>query len=614
MNTQTLIGADKSASATAAPTIRKLVIERFRGLQKFEWWPQVGTNLILGGGDIGKSTILDAIGLLLSPTNNANLSEADYWQRKVEDGFRIEAVMSLPDYTGIAQLTKNIWPWNWDGKEAVLPDIEAAPGKMEVHDPVYRVQVCGSPEFDLIYEIIQPDETTNHFPATVRRKIGIVRLSSDDRNDRDLRLVQGSGLDRLLSDKTLKARLQRKLATTDIEETLSEEAKRALEELDGAFKLEALPHGLGLGLVSGQSMSLNALVGLLATKDAIKLPLVTWGAGTRRLAALEISTAHHADKPIMLVDEVERGLEPYRQRGFMADLQTNGSQVFLTTHSAAALSAATTASVWYLDSGHNIGLLHADLSHHLRHNPEAFLSRLTIICEGPTEMGFVQRLLERAIGADLLAYGIWLVDGNGNEHTLKALDALMTAGLTFAGFADDEDKFPEKWARLQQKLGTGLFRWPKGCLEENLIALLPDEELEDFVADPEDELTGDRRRTLADRLKIAESDFPTLRQKAPNFRKLIVEAATGFVPDDRKDEKKILQKHCRKWFKSLGGGRELADKAFAFNLWPKLQGQLLPFCNAIRESVALPPITDITIPDGKTATASAENTAAQMSA
>lgn len=435
---------EKKTVATVAPVIRKLIIERFRGIQRLEWWPAKGVNLILGGGDVGKSTVLDAIALLLSPTNSATLSEADYWRRRVEDGFRIEAVMSLPEGAGITQQTKNIWPWEWDGKNAKLPVVDEGAGKVEAVDPVYCVQVCGTPDFDLAFQVIQPDGTTDHFAAAVRRKIGMVRLSGDDRNDRDLRLIQGSGLDRLLSHKTLRARLQQKLAATDIEGALTDDGKNALADLDALFKERMLPDGLGLGLISGQGASLNALIGLMATKDAVKLPLASWGAGTRRLAALEIAAAHHGDNPITLVDEVERGLEPYRQRALIRELQEGESQVFLTTHSATALSAGSMSSVWYIDAAGGIGELHTDVAHHLENDPEAFLSRVTIFCEGPTEMGFVEELLARAIGEDLLAHGIWIADGNGNEHTLKALCALVGSGLQFAGFADDEGTYPEK--------------------------------------------------------------------------------------------------------------------------------------------------------------------------
>jgi hypothetical protein len=38
-------------------------------------------NVILGGGDVGKTTVLEAIALLLSPSNATVLSESDYWHR-----------------------------------------------------------------------------------------------------------------------------------------------------------------------------------------------------------------------------------------------------------------------------------------------------------------------------------------------------------------------------------------------------------------------------------------------------------------------------------------------------------------------------------------------------
>jgi putative ATP-dependent endonuclease of the OLD family len=54
-----------------APIIARLTIERFRGVASFTWQPAKGTNIVLGGGDAGKTTILDAIALLLNPTNAA---------------------------------------------------------------------------------------------------------------------------------------------------------------------------------------------------------------------------------------------------------------------------------------------------------------------------------------------------------------------------------------------------------------------------------------------------------------------------------------------------------------------------------------------------------------
>lgn len=95
--------------STAA--IYSLSIERFRGILSLKWQPALGLNVILGGGDAGKTTILEAIALLLSPVNPTNLSDPDYHGRQIDLGFSIEGVLSLPLASGIGNQVKPCWPW-----------------------------------------------------------------------------------------------------------------------------------------------------------------------------------------------------------------------------------------------------------------------------------------------------------------------------------------------------------------------------------------------------------------------------------------------------------------------------------------------------------------------
>ncbi len=168
-----------------APTILRLTIERFRCIKSLQWLPAKGVNMIVGGGDVGKTAILDAIGLILSPTNPSVVPDTDYYLREDKEGFAIEAVVSLPAASGINQLIKPSWPWDWNGAEPVTPSIaEDAVG----HDrPVYRLRVRGTDELELAYEIVQPDGNTEALRIALRRQIGLVRLSGDDRNDRQNR-------------------------------------------------------------------------------------------------------------------------------------------------------------------------------------------------------------------------------------------------------------------------------------------------------------------------------------------------------------------------------------------------------------------------------------------
>jgi putative ATP-dependent endonuclease of OLD family len=575
-----------------APTIYRLRIERFRCIRTFTWHPGKGVNVILGGGDVGKTTILDAIALLLSPTNPATLSDTDYHARAVDAGFVIEAIFSLPPQSGIGHQTKPSWPWEWNGNDIRVPGIA---GESTSGEPVYKLRLRGTEDLELIYEIVQPDGTADSMSVGLRRGIGLVRLSGDDRNDRDLRLVQGSALDRLLSDKALRSRLATEMAKSDVAGQLGPEGKAALQALDSVFKKKNLPDDLDLAITGGQGMSISALIGLTANRGGVQLPLASWGSGTRRFAALAIAEQNQGDAPITVVDEVERGLEPYRQRVLMGNLLVSASQVFLTTHSPAAVSAAADASLWYVDHCGGIGQLEsAHVERQRKHDPECFLARLTIVAEGVTELGFASVLLEKTFGSVLQRYGVHITDGNGHESALGLLEALSAAGLRFGGFADDEGKHPTRWAKLSQELGALLFRWQSGCLEKNVIAAVTDEMLEALLIDPEDEKTGMRLRTLAERLGIEEKDFATIKATAGvNLRDLILATAQGEVPADKTAEKRHYQSHSQTWFKTANGGRELAAKVFSLGAWHKLRQELLPFCNAVRKTVDLDEVADL---------------------
>lgn len=575
-----------------APIIYRLRIEGFRGIKKLEWHPQPGMNIVLGGGDVGKTTLLDAIGLLLSPTNPATLPDFEYHRRDLTSGFTIEAVMHLPADTLISQQRRASWPWEWNGKAPVVPTLSdgVVPG-----EPVYVLRVCGTPDLELDYEIVQPSGETDPISTGLRRAIGLVRLSGDDRNDRDLRLLHGSALDRLLSDNTLRSRLGRKLAGSDVRDALEFEAKDTLLALDQTFQSRALPNQLDLSIVGAQGVSITSLIGLTADRDGVQLPLASWGAGTRRLAALAIAEHNHDAFPITLVDEVERGLEPYRQRLLISKLQSGNSQVFLTTHSAVAISAATSASVWYLDHAGHLGCLdHAKIVKHQRLQPETFLSRLAIVAEGAAEVGFVSALLEKALGASIDQHGIHVSDGGGHETTLDLLKALSDAGLHLGAFVDDEGKHSGSLGTLAKRLGPLLFKWKTGCLEENIIKRLPPEALERFIDGSDGSETGERLRTLADRLDLVNKDFAEIEAKAGDrMYELVIGAARGTVPPGKEKKNKEYKKHGQRWFKSIEGGRELLTKVFEFDLWPQIKDEIFPFINAIRKTVGLREIADL---------------------
>jgi putative ATP-dependent endonuclease of the OLD family len=577
------------------PHIKYLSIRKFRGIDLLEWRPDEQINILIGGGDSGKSTVLQAISLLFSPTNIIQIFDTDYLNRVTQDGFSIEAVVEIPTDIGIADYQQALWPWEWNGQNAVVPDpnLEGDPDQ-----PVFKFRVRGTDELELVWEVIQPNDDVVSLSVGLRRKIGVVRLANDDRNDRDLRLVSGSALDRLLSKGNLKSRINKQVSDANISDALLKDEKDALARLGGVLREAGLPHDLDLGLTSSQGLSIGALIGLLANKDGVMLPLASWGAGTRRMSALAVAAATQAATRLTIIDEMERGLEPYRLRQLIAKLARDGNQCFVTTHSAVAIAAATQAALWFMDSKAKIGALARDkIANQQRRDPETFLTKVPVIAEGVTEVGFLRFLLRNAFTAQPEDHGIRVCDGGGNEAMLGLLQAFSAGGLIFAGFCDNEGKFPELWRRVGQELGPRLFQWRNGCLEENIIAHVRDDQLLSLAEEP-DGAVGRRMRTIADRLAIKEKDEASILAACGNpehrFKKLrsvIVAAATG-NKDGAPDEQtgKEWAKHGQTWFKSVRGGAELANKMKVLSVWPKVEPEMLPFINALRFTIGQQPL------------------------
>jgi hypothetical protein len=106
--------------------VRSLTIERFRGLEHLEWQPPGRVNCLIGPGDAGKSTILSAIEMVLDPRPSPTTSEYDYFRRRVEEDFRITAVLGdLDDQAVSAMRTPPLQGW-LDGKLQPLPDEDGA--------------------------------------------------------------------------------------------------------------------------------------------------------------------------------------------------------------------------------------------------------------------------------------------------------------------------------------------------------------------------------------------------------------------------------------------------------------------------------------------------------
>ncbi len=477
--------------------IRRITIQRYRGLQRFTWDPSPGVNCLIGPGDAGKSTVLAAISLLLAPYPAGTCSEFDYHRRQVADGFEIEAVITLPPAGALAGERSQLFVRGWaDGAVTDLPDEDGA-------EPVLVCRVRGTPDMEAVHEIIPASGDPMPFSVALRKKLMLARLSGEERASRDLRIGSGSVLDRFLGRVDLRPSLHQAVATASRQLELPGDVAGAMEKLSGLFDGAGLPDALHLGLIPGPGMSLSGMVALLHGEDpATAIPFAMSGTGTRQLALLEMSSSLAGADPILVMDEPERGLEPYRQRAAarrLVEMVGEHGQAFVTTHAPYVLRCMPQDAIWRLRGGDTAVRFEGDpIAKLLRDDPPAFFAPVPIFCEGATEVGFLEELLPRPLERPLDAAGIHLIDGEGQPNVLKLIRAFVATGVACAGFVDNEATDPEIRRRLAAS--CTLFVWEGAINIEDAIARhLPLEQLPLVLAWAE-EAKEIPQRQLADQL------------------------------------------------------------------------------------------------------------------
>jgi putative ATP-dependent endonuclease of the OLD family len=80
--------------------IRVLEISNFRAIKELRWLPGSGVNCLIGPGDSGKSSILEAIELCLGARRTVTVSDADFYGLDTASPIRVSLTIGgLDDST-----------------------------------------------------------------------------------------------------------------------------------------------------------------------------------------------------------------------------------------------------------------------------------------------------------------------------------------------------------------------------------------------------------------------------------------------------------------------------------------------------------------------------------
>lgn len=442
--------------------IRKLKITRYRGLSEYEWQPIGGLNCLVGPADSGKSTLLNAISLLLTPTPSPAISEFDYYQRDISAGFEIEAVIAgvPPEILGRIPMVRG---WK-DGEVLPLPDENGA-------EPVLVVRVSGTSDLEVSHQVVPSSGEPGPFSTGIRQRLPFARVNASEYYLREFRLGRGSLLDKTIEGSSLRGLVPGLINQAGID--LPADVAKRLEDLKAEFLRAGIAKELSLGVIAPYGYSLTGMIGLLSgDEQATGIPVALAGSGTRQRALFELAALLVEEMPIIVVDEPECGLEPYRQRALIARIRkmiSDGGQAFITTHSTATLSAMTNKEVCRLPAGGAgpLSLANDDLERLFKGAPDIFLSPLPVLVEGVTEVGFLSVILGAKASSeerDLDSMGVRLARGHGQPQILDQARALSDAGISFGLFVDDEQEFSGKRKALRENPLCVL-----GCWDEEQV-------------------------------------------------------------------------------------------------------------------------------------------------
>jgi len=474
--------------------IREVEIRNFRRISYLKWWPNPGINCLIGPGDSGKSTILDAIDLCLSSRQNFAFTDVDFHLGNISQPITIDVTLGdLDDELRNLESYGHFFR-GWDFSTGLLHNETSA--SLET---VLTVRLIVRDDLEPQWLLFSPgpaaEDREKNLQWKHRQKISPVRLGAIAAHH--MGLGPRSVLCKLSTDATqasaalASASRQARQAFTDQGcqgiDTILEASKRISNEMGiKVDEVKALLDAKGVAL-SGGAISLH---------DQDQIPLKNLGSGSSRLLVAGLQRAVGRSS-IFIVDEVEFGLEPYRIVRLLDSLgakrNDQSQQVFLTTHSPIVLRELAAVQLFAVRS-HTQMISHENPARKITQNwmttlggdesaqktlracTEAFLAPSVIVCEGKTEIGLIRGIdLHRQDTAlpSMLAHGCHWADGGGSSMIERA-HIFARMGYRTALLMDSDVTYGTDVYAALQTAGVSVFRWLDGySTEAALFASIP---------------------------------------------------------------------------------------------------------------------------------------------
>ncbi|MEB0301536.1 AAA family ATPase [Mucilaginibacter sp. 5C4] len=477
----------------------QLEIKNYRSIESLVLNFDPASNLVcfIGRGDSGKTTILEAISAVLSPSWNLAFHDTDFYNCDYTRPIEILASMiDLPEkLVDAGKFGMHIRGFNSQTK-TIIDDV-AGDGAEQWPIPLITIRLYVDehlePKWTLTNERAQEDILVS---ASERELLNCCLIA--DHVDRHFSWNKGNPLYALLKALDKKDQPEEKnVVIRSLREAKNHIDKHGFSELQEATDIVAMQAAaLGLNILnSGNTLDLKELSikdGRISLHEDL-IPFRLKGKGSKRLVSLAIQLALVKNGGIMLVDEIEQGLEPDRIRHLVRVLKENaGGQVFLTTHSRDAITELGAEPLCLIlkdkdpmiIEGRPLNYSQEVLNKAVRACPEAFFAKKVIVCEGATEVGICRALdkYRKKKGKKPMSFmECAYVDGNGLNSADRAL-TIVGADMSTALLCDSDDAVltAQKPALLKQNVLICDCE-AANCIETQAFKDLPWQGLQDLL-------------------------------------------------------------------------------------------------------------------------------------
>lgn len=460
-----------------------LSIENFRGIKACSVSFPTSTRVIcmIGAGDSTKSTLLKAIEWVLWPSWSLPVGDGDFFQGNTDESITIVAT-----FTEIPEELLAEGKFGFYLRKIGVPyeaDLDDEPTDDAAMCLSVRLKIDSQlePTWDVVTNRGEP-KPISHYD---RKKMQLGVIGSDF--DKDLTWGRFSVLQKYADSKSA---IQQAYAST-----LRDALKLAdFDELDSSISVTLTEIGQMYGVELATDIKNRMIVqsGLFLSSLGVfegDVPLWQRGKGSRRLLSIGLNITAFDGSTLLLVDEIEAALEPYRIRSLINELRnqlTESGQVIMTTHSPVVVAECTLDEIMIIQSNDSETTayslasqnesINSSLQAEIRRNPESFLCKRIIVCEGKTEIGFVRAMdamLSETMSFRMAHKGVGVALGEGS-NIFSCAETLLSCGYDVCILIDSDRREDNQKIKALSTLGIHVFRWEDNkAIEEQIFCDIP---------------------------------------------------------------------------------------------------------------------------------------------